>query len=56
MAEDEELPTEFAGGSGVTRGQDRTQSLTGRVGTSFYMSPEVAMGWARYNSKVDLYR
>ena len=30
--------------------------VTGRVGTSVYMSPEVADGWARYDSKVDIYR
>ena len=30
--------------------------VTGRVGTSFYMSPEVADGWARYDAKVDIYR
>lgn len=29
---------------------------TTRVGTSFYMSPEIMQGWARYDSKVDLYR
>lgn len=33
-----------------------TLNVTGRVGTSFYMSPEVANGWARYDAKVDLYR
>ena len=54
--DDEDLPSEFAWGSGESREQGRLHSLTGRVGTSFYMSPEVAMGWARYNSKVDLYR
>ncbi|KAK9906778.1 hypothetical protein WJX75_007809 [Coccomyxa subellipsoidea] len=28
---------------------------TGRVGTSFYISPEVANGWARYDDKVDIF-
>ena len=29
---------------------------TTQVGTSFYMSPEIVQGWARYDSAVDLYR
>lgn len=41
---------------GILGTQSKLNSLTGRVGTTFYMSPEVAMGWARYSSKVDLYR
>ncbi len=36
--------------------QPSLQEVTGRVGTSFYMSPEVADGWARYDAKVDMYR
>ncbi|KAK9811583.1 hypothetical protein WJX72_006503 [[Myrmecia] bisecta] len=29
--------------------------VTGVCGTSFYISPEIANGWARYDEKVDLY-
>lgn len=28
---------------------------TGLVGTSWYISPEIANGWASYDEKVDLY-
>lgn len=54
-ADDEELPTPPLRTSQLGK-HPSMQEVTGRVGTSFYMSPEVADGWARYDAKVDMYR
>ncbi len=50
-----EITSRYTAGEGSgwrsSRGARVASEATGRVGTSFYISPEIRDGWARYDER-----